>query len=129
MDRKKVFNKKPTKFQNSHKEPFSKNKNFQKKKFTKPKKFTDKKYDISYSQEPINSEDIKMEKSTDDPEMMKIGRFWDKKILIEPKNTSNQIFISEDGEHIYSICENSIKILNFDNLSTITEIRQVRLKN
>ena len=65
-----------------------------------------------------------MDKVDDNQELMKIGRYWNKRLILEPKNTSNQIYISED-EFIYSLCENSIKVLNFSDLSTSYEIKQV----
>jgi hypothetical protein len=61
---------------------------------------------------------------TNDLDIMKIGRFWDKKVIIEPKNTSNKIYISED-DFIYSLCENSIKVLNYSDLSLVYELKQV----
>lgn len=114
------------KFQNSKKNDGSqRNKNFTKKTFNKKRHINEKKYQITYSNEPLdNTEDVTMDQSENSQELMKIARYWDKKLILEPKNTSNQIYISED-EFIYSLCENSIKVLNFSDLSTVYEIKQV----
>ena len=112
------------KFHNAKKDASQKNKNFTKKTFNKKRHIKDKKYQITYSNEPLDNTDITMDKVDDNQELMKIGRYWNKRLILEPKNTSNQIYISED-EFIYSLCENSIKVLNFSDLSTSYEIKQV----
>lgn len=124
---KKFSNKKNKKFQKPSKRNGSSNKkNFQKVKFKniKKRKFNNKKYQITYTNEPLDNTDVTMDQSADNDLIMRIGKYWDKKLILEPINTSNHIYISED-EVVYSLCENSIKILNFENLSTVDEIKQV----
>ncbi len=118
--------KKNKKFQKVQKKNSSfKNRNFiKKKKKSFPKYDNGKKFQISYSNEHIDETDVTMDNEYVNEDIMKIGRYWDKKLIIEPKNTSNHIYISED-EFIYSLCENSIKILNFHDLSVVDEIKQV----
>jgi hypothetical protein len=91
--------------------------------FNKRKNQNGKKFEIKYSNEEVVNQDVNMEE-TNDLDIMKIGRFWDKKVIIEPKNTSNKIYISED-DFIYSLCENSIKVLNYSDLSLVYELKQV----
>lgn len=109
------------------KNPSFKNKYFNNKKkkaFTKMDK--GKKFQISYTNEHVDETDVTMDHAIENDDIMKIGRYWDKKLILEPKNTSNHIYISDD-DFIYSLCENSIKILNFNDLNTVDEIKQVEL--
>lgn len=62
-------------------------------------------------------------------ELVKIGKFWEGKNLIEPKNTTGKFAFNLKDKTLLSQVENSIHILDIENLSTIKIIKQVRRYN
>jgi hypothetical protein len=80
--------------------------------------------ETEYTEENINYEKQEEEQGLS-KDIVKVGKYWEGKNLIEPKNTKDKITILENENLLISIVEDSLKIFDLNDLSLKTTIKQV----
>jgi U3 small nucleolar RNA-associated protein 13 len=101
-----------------------------KKKPNKNKHISDKEFNIKYQktnkEEDMNVEFQKEKNDTMDNsvEQLKVGKDWKSEEILEMKNTTGTILINEDKGIMFSIVEDSLRILDINTLKTLKIIRQ-----
>lgn len=120
---------------NGNKSDFLKKRNRSNKKFSKHSSNDGNQYKIEINknteEENINeNENVNtIEKTQTNQELVKIGKYWNGSVLIEPKNTSGKITFDENKGVFFSIVGEGLRIFEIENLSQVKERGIIQQEN
>jgi hypothetical protein len=86
------------------------------------KKFGQKPFNIEFN--TYNYEEVE----TNSRDLIKIGKHWEGINKIEPKNTSGKMYYYEKENVFLSIVENTLRILDINDLKLLKTIKQVNYR-